>query len=147
VYLQNSGSQAVTVLGQAGEPFAEIGPAGVRVNLRSPIYAADQLARGISPKVAPDPARPPLWRKLSASGSFDWLDPRPRLEERWTIPLRYGTEQLAITGGRRVSVAAPGAPGPAPRPGGSGTPWWVYLLAGIALAAAAAITVVLRRRT
>ncbi len=136
LFLHNSSSRPVTILGQAGEPFAEVGPAGVRVNLRSPIYAADQLARGVQPSLAPDPATTPV-----SASSFDWLDPRPRYLERWTIPLRYGPRELSISGGRRSAVTAPLVP--AAR--ASGTPWWVFLLAGIALVSAAGIAWVLRR--
>jgi LPXTG-motif cell wall-anchored protein len=150
VYLQNSSATPVTVLGQAGEPFAQVGPAGVRVNLRSPIYAADQLARGNQPGIKPDPAAPPVWRTVGSSRSFDWLDPRPRYLDLWTIPLRFGGRDVSITGGRRSAGLATPTPRPAaatPTPAtGSGTPWWVFLLAGIALLSAAAIAWLLRRR-
>ncbi len=66
LYVQNSGARTVTVLGQQGEPFAQIGPHGVQVNLRSPIHAADASARGQSPEASANPAARPLWRRVSA---------------------------------------------------------------------------------
>ncbi|HUZ29187.1 MAG TPA: hypothetical protein VMU90_08090 [Solirubrobacteraceae bacterium] len=142
LFLHNASGRPVTILGQAGEPFAEVGPAGVRVNLRSPIYAADQLARGVQPSLTPDLGAPPVWRRVSSASSFDWLDPRPRYLERWTIPLRYGTRDLSISGGMHSVATVPVAP-PAAR--ASGTPWWVFLLAGIALVSAAGVAWLLRR--
>jgi hypothetical protein len=93
--------------------------------------------------VAPAPGAAPLWRHVSTARSFDWLDPRPRYLQ-WRIPLHYGTRELAITGGRRTVAPAATAPKPAP---GSGTPWWVFLLAGIALASAGGIAWLLHRRS
>ena len=78
-----------------------------------------------------------------AAEVLHWLDPRPRYLEQWTIPLRYADRALSISGGMRSASPAPGASTPR---GSSGTPWWVFLLAGIALGSAAAIALALRRR-
>ena len=155
LYVQNSGARTVTVLGQQGEPFAHIGPHGVQVNLRSPIHAADASARGQTPGASANPAARPLWRRVSASGAYDWFDPRPRLERHWSVPLLIGSERVAITGTlstppplasvggfvRSVHVSSRGSPQHAPS--GSG---WVLPLAIVAAVLAAVGALVLRRR-
>jgi hypothetical protein len=150
LYLQDTGSETVTVLGQQGEPFAQIGSHGVRVNLRSPIHAADATSRGQRPEVTANPAARPLWRRVSSTGTYDWLDPRPRVTSRWAIPILVGTRRLAVTGalsapppvaGAAVSsgVAAPiGASGAAGRTrGGSSGALWAGLVVLIVLAVCA----------
>jgi hypothetical protein len=160
LYLQNNGTQTVTVLGQQGEPFAQIGPHGVRVNLRSPIHAADATARGQRPQVQANPAAHPLWRRVSSAGTYDWLDPRPRLQRSWTVPILVGTRRLSITGALSapppvagaVAVAGTGpgqrvrAPGAQHRNrGGSSVALWLGL--GVLAVLAAAVLAVRRVRT
>ncbi len=96
VYLQNSGTTTVTVLGEGGEPFAQIGPQGVRVNLRSPIHDADLTARGQTPRVRTDLSAAPLWQDVSATPSYDWFDPRPHFLPSWTIPLHLGARTIPV---------------------------------------------------
>lgn len=109
--VSNTGQQTVTVLGEQGEPFARIGRAGVQVNLRSPIYAADVSARGGTPPTRSNPAAPPLFRRVSTAGTLDWFDPRPHLETRWIVPVRIGARATAITGTLTLQAASPyGAP-------------------------------------
>lgn len=110
LYLQNYGRETVTVLGQQGEPFAEISPGGVLVNLRSPVHAADVSARGGRAEVAPNAGEPPLFRRVAGQPAFDWFDPRPRLQSRWSVPVRIGARTVAITGTLAVvPTPAPGA--------------------------------------
>ncbi|MFN2612043.1 MAG: hypothetical protein ABR536_01580 [Solirubrobacterales bacterium] len=154
LYLQDSGTQTVTVLGQQGEPFAQIGPHGVLVNLRSPIHAADATARGQRPEVQANPAAHPLWRRVSSAGTYDWLDPRPRLQRSWTVPILVGTRRLSITGALSAPPPVAGAlgavaTGPGPRirrpgahenPSGSSVALWVGL-GGLAVLAATVFAV------
>ncbi len=108
VYLQNEGPGTVTIIGQAGEPFAQIGPGGTRVNTRSPVYDADLSARGESTTVRPDPGGAPSWKQVSGAPTFDWFDPRVRYLAHWSIPLRIGERTTALTGVLRF--AAPVTP-------------------------------------
>lgn len=159
LYIQNRSSQIVTVLGQQGEPFAEIGPDGVLVNLRSPIHAADASARGQVPEVSANPAARPLWRRVSSSGTYDWLDPRPRLGSHWSIPLLIGGRRLAIAGTLSTSPPLAGAAdvtGPVRRPGSSvrrvdsasgGSGGWLPVLLIVGAVFAAGGAVLIRRRT
>lgn len=102
-----TGPQTVTVMGEQGEPFARIGRTGVEVNLRSPIYAADVSARGGTPPTPSNPAAPPLFRRVSTSGTLDWFDPRPHLQPRWMVPVRIGEHAAAITGTLTLQAASP----------------------------------------
>ncbi len=104
VYLQNSGTTTVTVLGEGGEPFAQIGPQGVRVNLRSPIHDADLTARGQTPRVRTDLSAAPLWQDVSATPSYDWFDPRPHFLPSWTIPLHLGARTIPVQGVQRFAA-------------------------------------------
>jgi hypothetical protein len=159
LYVQNTGRQTVTVLGQEGEPFAQIGALGVRVNLRSPIHAADSTARGQTPETSANPAAPPLWRHVSGGAAYDWLDPRPRLQSHWSVPILVGSRRLTITG--ELSVAPPVAgtggtfgalqgvrgPGSARHADSGGSGGWVLPAALAAVVLAAAGAILLRRRT
>ncbi len=109
--VSNTGAQTLTILGEQGEPFARIGPTGVQVNVRSPIYAADISARGgAPPPTVSNPAAPPLYRSVSSAGTLDWFDPRPRLQPRWTVPVRIGARTTAITGTLSAQSATPATP-------------------------------------
>lgn len=112
--VSNAGPQTVAVMGEQGEPFARIGPTGVQVNVRSPIYAADVSARGGTPPRISDPAAPPLYRRVSSGGTLDWFDPRLRRGPRWTVPVRIGTRATAITGTLTVQAATPYGSPPSP---------------------------------
>ncbi len=105
LYVQNSGTATITVLGEGGEAFAQIGPKGVRVNLRSPIHGADLTARGQTPTVRADPSAAPLWQEVSATPSYDWFDPRPHFLPRWTIPLHLGGRTILVQGVQRFAAA------------------------------------------
>lgn len=105
VYLQDSGSRVVTVEGPQGEPFAQIGPQGVRVNVLSPIHEADAIARGGRAVVRLEGSRAPRYQRVSSAPSYDWLDPRPRLEPRWRIPLLIDGRTYYITGTLRFQAA------------------------------------------
>ncbi len=159
LYLQNTGRQTVTVLGQQGEPFAQIGPHGVQVNLRSPIHAADASARGQTPETSANPAARPLWRHVSGAAAYDWLDPRPRLQSHWNVPILVGSRRLTITGELSVPPPVAGAGqtsgaaqrvrgfGSSPHADSGGSSGWLLPAALAAVALAAAGGILLRRRT
>jgi hypothetical protein len=158
LYVQNTGRQTVTVLGQQGEPFAQIGPHGVQVNLRSPIHAADATARGQTPETSANPAARPLWHHVSGGAAYDWLDPRPRLQSHWSVPLLIGSQRFAITGTLSTSPPAAGTEvGSSPRQqarslksagdasSGGPTGWLVALAVAVAVLAVAAAVLLQRR--
>ena len=150
--VSDTGPQTVTIMGEQGEPFARIGPAGVQVNVRSPIYAADVSARGGTPATASNPAAPPLFRRVSTSGTLDWFDPRPHLQSRWTVPVRIGAHVTAITGTLTLQAATPfRSPAPSHDGGGDGHVGGrghttVVLIAGAGALLLAAAAVRVRRR-
>jgi hypothetical protein len=125
LFLQSSGRETVMVQGRDGEPFAQIGPRGTRVNLRSPTHAADAAAQGQKAGAPSDADAPPLWRHVSAQPSYEWIDPRtsydggvpprevlaapgPSRLRGFTVPLKVGSQMAKATG--TISwVPAPGA--------------------------------------
>ncbi len=98
VYLQNSGTTTVTVLGEGGEPFAQIGPQGVRVNLRSPIHDADPTSRrgdrprGCAPISAPRRSGRTSRPLRAMTGSIPVRTSCPS----WTIPLHLGARTIPV---------------------------------------------------
>ena len=152
VYLQNSGPLTVTVEGQQGEPFAQIGPHGVRVNLRSPVHAADLIARGGSAVVKLEGATAPEWETVSPTPTYDWLDPRPRTEPSWRIPLRIGPRTYYITGtlGLKPATTVATLLGQRTHPrrsGNGGVPAWLLAVLGLAVLVAGASMVARGRRS
>jgi hypothetical protein len=115
LFVANAGPTPLTVLGAAGEPFARIDASGVAVNVRSPVHAADLIARGKPPDAPSSVSDPPLWQHVSDQPSYDWLDPRtrypgstpdasvllaghPTVLQRWSVPLVLGGRQIRLDG-------------------------------------------------
>lgn len=115
LFVADSGPDPLLVLGQAGEPFARLGPDGVDVNVLSPVHAADAIARGRTPEAPPNAAAPPQWQHVSGQPSYDWLDPRTRYPgstpssqvllapgrtvlQHWSVPVEFGTQRLHLDG-------------------------------------------------
>lgn len=115
LFVANSGSSPLTVLGEDGEPFARIDPTGVAVNVRSPVHAADLIARGKTPETMPNATAAPLWQHVSDQPSYDWLDPRtrypgstpgvtvllaaqPSVLQHWQVPATLGGHPLHFDG-------------------------------------------------
>jgi hypothetical protein len=114
----NTTDQAITFLADTGEPFLEIGPAGVRGNFASPTFYNSNVPEGrdtYPPEAKPGADVPPIWRKLSKQPSWGWYDHRlhptesfvsPEIQKagktavlgRWQIPLRYGDQAGALQG-------------------------------------------------
>ena len=102
--------------GEAGEPFARIDGSGVTVNLRSPVYVADQIARGKSPEVEPNASAPPVWRQVSDQSELRLVGPPqpaiparrrtplvllaagPTVLQRWSVPVRVGSRTVPLNG-------------------------------------------------
>ncbi len=170
LFVANSGTTPLTVLGQDGEPFARIDTTGVAVNVRSPVHAADLIARGKAPETMPNAADAPLWRHVSDQPSYDWLDPRtrypgstpatavllagrPSVLQHWQVPATLDGRPLHFDGvvewlpspDARAVLASEGVLPPVPR--STTTRLWPYATAGVvALLLAGAAGVVYRRR-
>lgn len=150
LYLENTSTQTVTVLGEEEEPFIRIGP-HVEVNLHSPTYVKVAQAEGRTPTEEAGAALAPRWHQVQESPRWRWLefraappegDPRAEWAERedpttvktWKVPILVGEDRREITGITRfVPVAAVRAQTGGEESGGGSSP--VPLLAGAALAA------------
>ena len=100
--ITNETSEVVTVFGEKGEPFLQIGPDGVRANVESPTtYRSAAPRRDVSP-TGIDPRAKPEWSRFSEEPSWTWFDPRLRFEpgkSSWQVPLTIGGQEGAIVGG------------------------------------------------
>lgn len=98
----NETKETVTVLGERGEPFLEIGPEGVRANVESPTtYHSAAPRRDVAPADL-KPEGPPEWARFSEEPSWTWFDPRLRVgpgREAWEVPLIVGGRPVTIEGG------------------------------------------------
>jgi hypothetical protein len=109
--VRNDSAETVTVLGADGEPFLRIA-ATVDANLASPTWAQVARTLGRTPKTVADATAPPQWERISEGRLASWSDYRSRPPDtepqidsgqpidvkRWTIPLRIGEREVAITG-------------------------------------------------
>lgn len=151
VYLQNLGTEAVTVTGRQGEPFLRVGPDGVEANLHSPSWVDDQRNHGNSPTVDADASAPPEWQKIHPEPRMLWLETRgfyakeipptnvinrttPTVLLRWSVPLTQGTATAQLTGTTSyVPQASALAPATGAAPSDDSFPWvglviWIVLL-------------------
>lgn len=119
VVVGNATGQLVEVLDDAGEPFLRIGPDGVVGDVASPAWRASDRPFGLggADPAGPTPA-PSRWVELSPDPSWGWYDHRlherpvtappdaegPVVLDAWTIPLRVGDAEVAVTG---QTVAGP----------------------------------------
>ncbi|HWW53033.1 MAG TPA: hypothetical protein VNY84_04660, partial [Acidimicrobiales bacterium] len=102
----NPTSTMLVVPAESGEPFLRIGPGGVQANVASPAWYRSNDPAGIAPLPAGvDPSAPPRWALVSSQPSWGWFDSRlaaaaqsPTRSGRWVVPLRYGQQDVAITG-------------------------------------------------
>jgi len=137
--LVNHTGRPIEVLGYSGEPYLRIAPDGVYQNANSPATYLNQSAiGGPTPPASATAYAPPAWQKLSGTPAVVWHDHRahwmlatkppavvadpgsPHRISEWSIPLRDGVRQFAVTG------TLDWVPPPAP------AVWWagVLLLAG-----------------
>ncbi|HYT38686.1 MAG TPA: hypothetical protein VEN99_04205 [Acidimicrobiia bacterium] len=117
--VSNRTPEILTFLADSGEPFLQIGPAGVLANFASPTFYDSNVPEGLSqfPEQArPGPDVPPIWHKVAAQPSWGWYDHRlhpaaqtfvpPEIRKankvavlgRWTVPLRYGAQSGELAG-------------------------------------------------
>jgi hypothetical protein len=94
--VENKTQRTLEVLDEQGVPFLRIGRSGVEGN----INAAALFQRGmpIASGEAHPNAGPPTWRSLSSLPSWGWFDPRLRGIKPWRLPVRIGSDEVAITG-------------------------------------------------
>lgn len=115
VELRWPGSEAVVVLGYAGEPYLRLSPAGAFGRTRARPPSTPTATASASPRAA-DPDTPPDWRLISSSPVAVWHDHRahwmsraqpagarrdpgrPQEVQRWEIPMRVGSAPASITG-------------------------------------------------
>ena len=111
LFVANTGSEAVTVLDDAGQPYVRLSPQGSELNVNSRLHLEDQRARGVAtPEVSPGVRVEPF-----SGTSRTWLDTRLRYEagspperalrireptvlDTWRIPVLLGTRPAALTG-------------------------------------------------
>jgi len=137
--LVNHTGRTIEVLGYSGEPYLRVQPDGVYQNANSPATYVNQSATGgPTPPASATAYAPPAWQKLSGTPAVVWHDHRahwmlatkppavaadpgaPHRISEWSIPLRDGVRQFAVTG------TLDWVPPPSP------AVWWagVLLLAG-----------------
>ena len=75
VFLSNTSTSAVTVLGASGEPFLRLGPSDAEVNVLSPTWVDNLQVQDLPPTIA-DPSAPPRWTKVADVPRFGWIDYR-----------------------------------------------------------------------
>lgn len=115
--LYNGGSLSVEVLGYAGEPYLQVRPDGVYVNVFSPAAYLNETASGSTvPPAYASPAQTPYWQKATDEPRVRWFDHRahwmneapptqvttdPDVDQKifdWAIPLRVGVTTYTLTG-------------------------------------------------
>jgi hypothetical protein len=115
--LVNHSGREIEVLGYSGEPYLLIRADGVWQNANSPsTYINESLSGGVAPPVTAGAAQPPAWQHLSGTPAVLWHDQRthwtaptapadvladphqPHHLRNWSIPLRSGADDLALTG-------------------------------------------------
>jgi hypothetical protein len=117
--VDNPTATVLEVLATGGEPFLRLSAAGVEANLASPEFFTTSNPEGAAGAV-PDGAAPgvaPRWAQISSGTSWGWYDHRlhpdgvqapadvdqeQRLAE-WTVPLRYGGQDVAVRGSVRFT--------------------------------------------
>ncbi|ADD45409.1 hypothetical protein [Stackebrandtia nassauensis] len=115
--LRNTGDRSVEILGYEREPYAEIRPEGVFVNVNSPAsYLNETTDPDARVPAAASPALAPEWDKVSDEPVIRWHDhragwmnaqpppvvtadpSRPHKVLDWDIPLRSGTQLYTVSG-------------------------------------------------
>ena len=114
----SSTQETITFLADSGEPFLQIGPAGVLANFASPTFYDSNAPEGLGqfPEQAkPGPDVAPIWRKIAAQPSWGWYDHRLHpaasfvpaeirkankvaILGRWRVPFRVGDQPGELQG-------------------------------------------------
>jgi hypothetical protein len=114
MYLENTSSTPVVVLGKENEPFVRIGPKA-EVNLTSPSYVEMLQAQGLTPTMPADAAAPPTWQEKQSTPRWSWLEFRARSPQKepkkeiaqrdtpttvdtWKVPVLIGSKRTDIEG-------------------------------------------------
>lgn len=108
LFLTDPAGLPVVVFGSDGKPFLRLGPHGAEVDEGSPSWAEDLRSRG---EQVPLVASRPRWRKLAATPTMSWLDPRlsygapappdpTRAADlrRWEVPMTVQGRAASLTG-------------------------------------------------
>jgi hypothetical protein len=159
LFLSDDGGAAVTLVGQAGEPFARFGPSGADVNEASPTWRFTAETYGEAPDGLVGATVSPRWRHIDDAARLSWLEPRagygpgeppdsiqrrsgPTVLIRWHVPLVIGA-------GTRVQVAGETlwVPTRSLRRRQRGVSWAVGLAAVLTLAVAAGWAGAMARRS
>ena len=146
LFLSDDSAAVVTMVGQAGEPFARFGPSGAEVNEASPTWRLTAESYGQAPAGLVGPAVTPRWRRIDPVARLSWLEPRarygpgeppepiqrrsrPTVLVRWQLPLVLGA-------GTRVQIAGETlwVPTQSLRRAATGIPWPAGLAAALAFA-------------
>lgn len=158
MFVRNDTGEILEVNGDAGEPFLQVGPDGVRANLRSPTYYTSGSTAILKVPATADAAAPPRWSEVSNIPVWAWLERKAAVptelyqraelgDERrtileWTNDYVLGGDPLSVAGSVEWVPPAGGVPSPASDD--DAPPW--FLIAGVAVAGAAAAAALLRRR-
>lgn len=116
LFLSDPSGLPAVVFGSDGQPFFRLDQHGVEVDEGSPSWVEDQRARG---NLVPTVTSRPQWRRISATPSISWLDPRLRYPrdiprdptvaadiQRWAVQLTLQGRRAALTGLIRWTPAA-----------------------------------------
>ena len=115
--IRNHTGMAVTVFGYSGEPYARIAADGAaEQNTRSPaVYLNTSFYANVSVPSSASATASPRWEVVDRTGAFEWHDHRihwmspvkpPQVRDagrrtrifNWTVPIRVGNENGAISG-------------------------------------------------
>ncbi len=149
LFVRYHGDGEVVVLGADDEPFVRLSARGTEVNRASPTWLFSAQARGEDiTGVVTDPRAEPQWQVVASSRSYAWLDPRALIDDAgeetvtrdWVVPV--------LVDGRRVQVAGTSTATVTPiaelTGGAEDDEDRQWLVAGVAVAAAATVGVVVR---
>lgn len=107
LFIRNTGSEPLTVLGIEGEPFLRFRAGAVLLNPTSVTWKQAAPADTGAPYESEGAAH---WVKVSSTGAFGWHDPRMRAQGKtttsgqpdpvlgWSIPVVVGNNQYTIQG-------------------------------------------------
>jgi hypothetical protein len=95
--VRNGTSEELEILGEAGEPFLRISPAGVSANERSPTYFRSRDPFGTAPVPATaSPVLPPAWTRLTEQ-SPEWRWFERRAEFHGPLPPEVARARTTVT--------------------------------------------------
>ena len=106
---ENTTDTPLVVLGAGDRPFLRISRAGVEADLTSPDFVRSNNPDGAA-GATPTSAEAAPFRWISTEPSWGWFDhrlhgeaaltPEPGVVDRWTVPMLYGDQRVAVSGHR-----------------------------------------------